>query len=548
MTKVHLFHLVGVVVVCALWANVEGHGRLVDPPGRSTMWRFGFDTPVQYTDNQLYCGSYSRQWSKNHGRCGVCGDPWDIPRPRPNEAGGTWGTGVISKVYRQGQIITATVQLTANHMGWFEFRLCPNNNPKQYVKQSCLNKHVLKLVDYPGTKYRIKHKETGLFSVRLQLPKNLICSQCVVQWHYTTGNIWGHCKNGSRQTGCGPQEVFRGCSDVAVFAPGDPTYFKVLNLTTEANLSQFLHQQGIPQFLTENEVDDFSAESSEFSAESYEIETESNEVDVAEVINLDSVEVKDIVKSNTHFVSSFSKNHRRPATWKAPTTFVSDYQPIRQQNEDHTFRSTEFVNEEQLNTLPPSKKHVSSDNFRKNLRIDKVNPISAPTFFLTTGKIHDVDSKPIVFKPNYLGVTPTPLVPPLLFPPPSANEPFLTPGGIQSIHSSQPSDNHVPILENTTGKEGISGSSPGASSLPDEDTLSSISGLSPSILHLLQKLSSLRKNALTTGRSPGGSKVPLSSLQKKNSLQYLLFLQQALGLATSSSATQKKSPVVFILG
>ena len=40
----------------------------------------------------------------NKGRCGECGDPWDLPRPRPNESGGTFGTGIISRAYRQADV------------------------------------------------------------------------------------------------------------------------------------------------------------------------------------------------------------------------------------------------------------------------------------------------------------------------------------------------------------------------------------------------------------------------------------------------------------
>ena len=35
---------------------VAGHGRLWDPPGRSTAWRRGFPNPINYQDNELYCG------------------------------------------------------------------------------------------------------------------------------------------------------------------------------------------------------------------------------------------------------------------------------------------------------------------------------------------------------------------------------------------------------------------------------------------------------------------------------------------------------------
>lgn len=39
---------------------------------------------------------------------------------------------------------TIRVELTANHRGYFEFRLCPNNAPKRVVTQQCLDKYVLR--------------------------------------------------------------------------------------------------------------------------------------------------------------------------------------------------------------------------------------------------------------------------------------------------------------------------------------------------------------------------------------------------------------------
>lgn len=35
---------------------VAGHGMMWDPPARSTMWRLGFNTPINYDDNALNCG------------------------------------------------------------------------------------------------------------------------------------------------------------------------------------------------------------------------------------------------------------------------------------------------------------------------------------------------------------------------------------------------------------------------------------------------------------------------------------------------------------
>ena len=36
--------------------EVAGHGRLIEPPSRGSMWRFGFKSPENYDDNQLFCG------------------------------------------------------------------------------------------------------------------------------------------------------------------------------------------------------------------------------------------------------------------------------------------------------------------------------------------------------------------------------------------------------------------------------------------------------------------------------------------------------------
>lgn len=51
-------------------------------------FRYGFNTTANYNDHELYCGGFARQHQKNGGKCGVCGDPWD--GPKPNEAGGTY--------------------------------------------------------------------------------------------------------------------------------------------------------------------------------------------------------------------------------------------------------------------------------------------------------------------------------------------------------------------------------------------------------------------------------------------------------------------------
>lgn len=120
----------------------NGHGRLIEPPSRSSAFRYGFQTPPNYNDHELYCGGFARQ-QKNGGKCGECGDAWgklnwirfwmgvfwfwtaiktlnvitDVPEPRPNEYGGKYGQGVIVRKYNPGSDMTLRVELTASHMG-----------------------------------------------------------------------------------------------------------------------------------------------------------------------------------------------------------------------------------------------------------------------------------------------------------------------------------------------------------------------------------------------------------------------------------------------
>lgn len=68
------------------------------------------------------------------GDCGICGDP--VGGPLVNEKGGTYYTGIISQRYAEGQTIDVMIEITANHLGWFEFRLCT----EEEQTHDCLDK------------------------------------------------------------------------------------------------------------------------------------------------------------------------------------------------------------------------------------------------------------------------------------------------------------------------------------------------------------------------------------------------------------------------
>jgi len=213
----------GVRVFALLLALVHGvrpHGKLIEPPSRSSMWRYGWDTPKNYDDNELFCGGFNVQHNENGGKCGICGDNYALPQPRENEAGGLYGNGIITRTYTMNQDITIKVQIDSNHLGYFEFNICPNNNPSKIATPECFHQYLLEQADGSGPRYTLPFRETKVYELKYKLPTGLTCSQCVIQWRYVAGNNWNWCGDGTGALGCGPQENFRGCSDVAINSSG----------------------------------------------------------------------------------------------------------------------------------------------------------------------------------------------------------------------------------------------------------------------------------------------------------------------------------------
>ena len=120
-----------------------GHGRLMEPPARNSMWRFGFVNPVNYNDNELFCGGMDKQFSENDGRCGICGDSFEDPSPQKHETGGEFGNRIISKTYVMGAVIGLEIDITANHRGAFQLKLCPLGPRESEATQACLDSHPL---------------------------------------------------------------------------------------------------------------------------------------------------------------------------------------------------------------------------------------------------------------------------------------------------------------------------------------------------------------------------------------------------------------------
>ena len=129
------------------------------------------------------------QWISYGGLCGTCGDPFQ-QRPRENEAGGKYASGLITRLYKSGEVIPIKIDLTANHGGYFEFRLCPVDNRHVRATNECFDQYPLAIVNQlqPGIKYWIQDRGMqGHMTLEVKLPPLLSCKHCVLQWRWWTG-------------------------------------------------------------------------------------------------------------------------------------------------------------------------------------------------------------------------------------------------------------------------------------------------------------------------------------------------------------------------
>ena len=83
----------------------SAHTRMLEPPSRSSLWRFEefahLNPEPNAIDDQNWCDNI-RQFEVDN-RCGVCGDALSQPTPRDNELGGRYERGV-ARTYTAGQV------------------------------------------------------------------------------------------------------------------------------------------------------------------------------------------------------------------------------------------------------------------------------------------------------------------------------------------------------------------------------------------------------------------------------------------------------------
>ncbi|XP_069102856.1 serine-rich adhesin for platelets-like, partial [Argopecten irradians] len=213
-----------VLVFLTILHLTSGRGKMVEPPQRSSLWRHEEwnGKPMVATNNDdggLNCGGYWKLHEVNHHRCGICGDAWDN-KDRPNEAGGRYAQGYIARTYYhdKSKLINVTVDIEANIGGYFEFRLCPNNDITRKITQECLDKHHLVINGYG---HRLYVERDTVYDLQLKIPEDLTCTQCVLQWKWKGSHYWGMCDDGYGGIGCGDQEEYYNCADIAILTSND---------------------------------------------------------------------------------------------------------------------------------------------------------------------------------------------------------------------------------------------------------------------------------------------------------------------------------------
>lgn len=207
------------LIVCTVLGAATGHGWLERPPGRSSAWRYGFPTPVNYNDNELNCGGYDDHYNGFGGKCGLCGDRYGGPRSHEPGPDNVYAAGVIVANYTQGQAIAVKIKLTAPHKGYHEFRLCKNDVPQLGLKSSTAAQCVpaspaFPMLQSPDGRTKFDEQDPAIV---LKLPADITCEACILQWRWRTGNRWG-CDAEGCGLGYGNQEEFYGCADVRIVA------------------------------------------------------------------------------------------------------------------------------------------------------------------------------------------------------------------------------------------------------------------------------------------------------------------------------------------
>ncbi|ODM92310.1 hypothetical protein Ocin01_14376, partial [Orchesella cincta] len=195
--KLVYFFLVA-VLFATFSPQVNGHGRLIKPPSRSSVWRlpeFVSQNPaVNYNDNQLFCGGIHQVDDPGLGLLWVCGRPFFQQRNHHMEG-------------RLDRLLT------------FEGFMGMETSVRYPGQENQLFKPTFTAMSC-GIQAQGRNVGVGLTGIYRAPTETfllgLLATIVFIQWNYRAGNNWGVCADGTGKVGCGPQETFRGCADISI--------------------------------------------------------------------------------------------------------------------------------------------------------------------------------------------------------------------------------------------------------------------------------------------------------------------------------------------
>lgn len=180
---------------------VEGHGMMLYPPMRGSMWRFFNNKPINYDDNGLNCGY-------NYSSCGVCGD--GINQSQRHSLFGIYGVHSRNDRMRflVGQEMVVAIKITTNHGGYFYYEVC-NLDIYKYETERCFK------FLYPLQTYLLLKEDKSTVLLNNLGTLKFKCVHCVLRWSWITNSNWAANKCNDVR-GCGEQEIFKNCADFSI--------------------------------------------------------------------------------------------------------------------------------------------------------------------------------------------------------------------------------------------------------------------------------------------------------------------------------------------
>ena len=191
------FIIISVIYFITHCTTCDGHGYLANPVSRNVLYKGGSYGPGDI--QSLNGGGVSADRANGHG---ICGDY--LPRNEfeaPNLYGPSFPTVAN---YVMGQYIDIEITITAHHWGWFEFRLCRNEDGGLDVTkpttQECLNQNILEFdLEYTQKSYQgMMRPGSGI-----QSPADYTGDASFYAWQHTTCPYMNFSPDGSCCNGGG---------------------------------------------------------------------------------------------------------------------------------------------------------------------------------------------------------------------------------------------------------------------------------------------------------------------------------------------------------